>query len=240
MIGAGLILLGAFAGISGWVLLRRSGTAWRVGRILASAPTRTIGEIVAGTARGEVGYVRVHGRIDSDEEFTDHEGKPIVYRRRRLQQRAHGSWQTFEDDRQAVPFRLQEAGERVAIDIEALGDGLVVVPREAQGVAADLSEGALGGPLPDLPAETPVRLRVEQVSSVEHATAAGVPRLEPDGSVVLGPGQGRPLVLTTLELDEAMRILGADRRPALLAAAALIASVPVLLVIGVVLLVLGL
>ena len=33
---------GAIAGISGWILLRRSGTGWRVGRILASAPRRRI------------------------------------------------------------------------------------------------------------------------------------------------------------------------------------------------------
>jgi hypothetical protein len=48
---------------------------------------------------------------------------------------------------------------------------------------------------------------VEQVSSVEHATIVGLPRKGPDGRVVIGPGQGRPLILTTLEPDEAMRVL---------------------------------
>ena len=59
---------------------------------------------------------------------------------------------------------------------------------------------------------------IEQVSSVEHATVAGVPTLDPEtGSVRMTAGLGRPLILTTLERDEAMRVLAADgpRRPLL-------------------------
>ena len=59
------------------------------------------------------------------------------------------------------------------------------------------------------------------------------------GATVLGPGLGRPLILTTLELDEAMRILGSDQRRRLLAAAALLAATPVVLLLGIVVLILG-
>ena len=177
----------------------------------------------------EPAYIRVHGRIDSDEEFPGDDGKPLVFRRRRLQQ-ATGArgWQTFDDERLAVPFGLTERGQRVAIDTEALGDGLVVVPRESVGVAADLRRGRRRGRLPDLAPDTPVRLRIEQVSAVDHATAAGVPSLAGDGSVVLGPGLGRPLLLTTLELDEAMRVLARDRRGELLLAVGLLVAAPIL------------
>ena len=64
---------------------------------------------------------------------------------------------------------------------------------------------------PAPPPTTPVRLRVDQVSSVEHAIVLGVPRLDADGEPRLSAGLGRPLVLTTLETDEAMRVLAEGR-----------------------------
>jgi hypothetical protein len=240
MIGLLLVILGLVAGVAGWLLLRRSGTAWRVGRLLAAAPQHSLADAGAMAASGETAYVRLHGRIDSDEEFPDEDGKPLVYRRRRLQQRTRGGWQTFDDERLAVPFRLSERGERVEIDTGSLGDGLIVVPRESEGVAAEVTAEAVSGTLPELPAETPVRLRVEQVSAVDHATAAGVPRQGPDGTVVLGPGLGRPLLLTPLDQDEAMRVLAGDRRSELLVAAGLLAALPILVLLGILAALLGL
>ena len=128
----------------------------------------------------------------------------------------------------------------VEIDAEVLGDGLIVVPRESEGVAADLTADAVSGARPEFPADTPVRLRVEQVSAVDHATAAGVPRRGADGSVVLGPGLGRPLLLTPLEQDEAMRVLAGDRRSELLVAAGLLAAMPILALLGIVAILIGL
>ena len=240
MIGPALIVFGLAAGALGWILLRRGGSGWRVGRLLAAAPQRSLTEAAAIAASGEAAYIRLHGRIDSAEEFPGHDGRPLVFRRRRLQQRSGRSgWQTFDDERLAVPFALAERGERVAIDVGSLGDGLVVVPRESVGVAADLTDEALVGPLPQLPPDRPVRLRIEQISATEHATAAGVPVIGPAGSVVLGPGLSRPLLLTTLELDEAMRVLGSERRTELLVASGLLGATPVLIGIGLIAVVLG-
>ena len=77
-----------------------------------------------------------------------------------------------------------------------------------------------------------MRLRIEQVSAVEHAIAVGVPRRAADGEVRMTEGLGRPLIVTTLEASEAMRILadGRTRRP-LLAAICLVAGL-VLVSIG--------
>ena len=241
MIGAVIIALGLVAGFMGYLLLRRSGDGWRVGRLLAAAPERTLAQAAEVAAAGDEAYVRLHGRIDSDEEFPADDGKPIVYRRRRLQQRSgRSAWQTFDDERLAVPFRLSEKGERVGIDTEALGDGLVVVPRESEGVAADVTAEAVTGTLPQLDPDTPVRLRIEQVSAVDHAIAAGVPRIAQDGSVVLGAGLGRPLVLTTLDLDEAMRVLAGGRRTELLVASGLLIAAPLVIGVGLIALVLDL
>jgi hypothetical protein len=241
MIGPALLVIGLLCGLLGYLLLRRSGTGWRVGRLLAAAPLRSLTEAAAIAARGDQAYIRLHGRVDSDEEFPGDDGKPIVYRRRRLQQRSGRSgWETFDDERLAVPFGLSEKGERVGIDTDGLGDGLVVVPRESEGVASDVSSDAVSGELPHMAPDTPVRLHIELISSVDHATATGVPLLAEDGSVVLGPGLGRPLVLTTLDTDEAMRLLGGGRRGELLAATALLVAAPLVIGVGLIALVLGL
>ena len=241
MIGGALIVFGLLAGLAGYLLLRRSGTGWRVGRLLAGAPERTLAEAAAVAGSGEPAFVRLHGRIDSDEEFPGDDGKPLVYRRRQLQRRTGRSgWETFDDQRLAVPFVLSEKGQRVAIETDALGDGLVVVPRESEGVAADLTADAVAGELPAMEPETPVRLRIEQISAVDHATAAGVPSMADDGTVMLGPGLGRPLVLTTLDQDEAMRVLAGDQRTGLLVASGLLIATPLIIGAGLVATLLGL
>lgn len=240
MIGAALVLAGVASGVVGWLLLRRSGSGWRVGRLLAAAPLRTLEEARALAGADAPAYVKVHGRVDSDEEFPGDGDRPIVYRRRRLQHGGgRGGWRTFDDERTAVPFGLTEKGQRILVDGEALGDGLVVVPRLAEGVAGDLPADGAGdgdGPerpdRPDLPPSTPVRLRIEQVSSIDHATVAGVPRLDDAGQAIIGPGLGRPLILTTLEPEEAMRVLASERRGELLLASGLLVAAPLIVLAG--------
>ena len=228
MMGPIFLLVALACAVGGWASLRRSGRGWRVGRLLSAAPEHSLAEATAVATRREDTYVRLHARIDSDEEFPGDDDEPLVFRRRRLQRRVprpigSGGWQTFDDERLAVPFRLTQRDQRVAIEVDALADGLVVVPRVSIGVVADLSGEAAVGGLSELAPQTPVRLRLEQISTVDHATACGVPRLAITGETVLGPGRGRPLILTTLELDEAMRVLGSEQRGSLRVAAGLLA-----------------
>ena len=244
MIGPLLLLAGIVSLVAGWWLLRRSGSSWRIGRLLSAAPQRSLAEAQALASDGARAYVRLHGRVDSGEEFPGDDGAPLVFRRRRLQRRearllSGPAWHTFDDERLAVPFGLAERGERVGLDVDALGDGLVVVPRLAEGSAIDVTSVDPAGPAQDMAPETPVRLRIEQVATSDHVTACGVPRLGDDGTVVLGPGLGRPLVLTTLALDEAMRVLGAEQRRSLVVAAGLLVAAPLAVAAGLLLVVLG-
>ncbi len=235
MMGLLVILIGLVLGAAGWLLLRRSGFGWRIGRLLAAAPHRSLAEAHDIASSGQPAYVRLHGRIESDEEFPGEGGAPVVFRRKRLDRRiGRSGWETFDDERLAVPFGLSEHGERVAIDVDALGDGLVVVALVSEGVASELPDDATVTPRPPLPPETPVRLRIEQVSAVDHATATGVLRTGAAGEVVMGPGLGRPLVLTTLDVDEAMRVLASDQRRALLLASASLVAAPILVIVGII------
>jgi hypothetical protein len=204
------VLAGIAALVAGVLVLRTYGPSFRVGRLLAATPQVSIAEAVA-LAGGPPRYVKISGRIDSEDAFEDDAHRPLVFRRTRLQLRQGERWVAFEDDRQRVPFVVREGLDGIGVDDAALDTGLVVVPRESVGTAADVADRVPPGTQPT----TLVRLRVDQVSSVEHAIVLGVPGLDGAGEPRLSAGLGRPLILTTLEPDEAMRVLaeGERRRP---------------------------
>lgn len=202
----GVTLLGV-----GIAVLRSFGPRYRVGRLLAATPIVTVAEALA-LADGPRRYVGVQGRIDAEEEFEDDARRPLVLRRTRIQIARGGSWTTVDEDRRAVAFEIREGLDAIGVDGDALDDGLVVTPRESTGIAADLGDRVPAGTAPS----TPARLRVEQLSSVEHAIVLGVPtRVAGGGPIRMRAGLGRPLILTTLEPAEAMRVLtgGRSRRP---------------------------
>lgn len=230
MIGPLLLVVGVACAVVAAVLLRGVGSAYRIGRTLSAAPEWSLGEVIAmarepaaaasATNAPSARYVRVRGRISSEDEFPDEHDRPLVYRRVRLQTpRGRGSWLTFQDDRTAVRFGIEERDTYLAVDIDALGDGLVVVPRIAEGFARDLPEQPDGGILaPD----DRVRMRIDQLSAVEHAIVAGVPVVGSGGEPTMTAGAGRPLIVTPLLPGEAMRILGAERRRTVQVAAGLL------------------
>jgi hypothetical protein len=229
---AGVLALG----LAGW-LLRSIGTPWRVARLLAAAPELPIADVVAVADARPVRYVRTRGRINSDEEFPDEAQRPLVFRRIRVQRLAGRAldggrrWQTLYERRLAVPFRVEERGAQVGVDGDALGDGLVVIPRESEGVAGDLPDDLAASLEARLAPETPVRLRIDQVSAVEHAMVAGMPVRAADGKVTLTAGTGRPLIVSTVEPAAAMRLLAAGhRRTAMTAAVLLVAGLGLLAV----------
>jgi hypothetical protein len=211
------IVLGLVALGGGMYVLRSFGPRYRIGRLLAATPTVGVGEarqLAGGAAR----YVAIQGRIDAEDEFEDDAHRPLVLRRARIQLRRGSDWVTANDHTTAVDFAIREGLDSIAVDHAALDTGLVVVPRESVGIAGDAPDQVPAG----TPSDTPMRLLVEQVSSVEHAIVLGVPTAgQDDGSVRMAAGLGRPLILTTLDRPEAMRVLaaGGPRRPLIAALA---------------------
>jgi hypothetical protein len=222
------LIAGVLALATGYLVLRSFGPRYRVGRLLATTPRVSVAEALSLARDGRAAYVRVDGRIDSESEFEGPAHEPLVLRLTRFQDRFRGGWRTYELGREVVPFVINEGLSSIAIDGERIDEGLVVVPRIAEGTAAEAGDRAPAGAEP----ERPVRAVVEQVTSVDHATILGVP-LDGDGGPRLTAGLGRPLVLSTLAgPSEAMRILveGSTLRPRV--AAILFALGAVLLVIA--------
>jgi hypothetical protein len=199
LLAAGLVAFAAAAAI-----LRSFGRGYRVGRLLAVAPQVSVAEAIRRADSGKPGYVRVDGRIDSDAEFEDADHKPLVLRRTTIDWRpaAGGSWTRFDTRVEAVPFVIREGLDEISVDGEAIGEGLVTIPRQSVGQARDIQALTDAGVDPDAEA----RLQVDLLSTVDHGTVLGVPVRTADG-VKMGPGLGRPLIISTLEGDEAMRTL---------------------------------
>jgi hypothetical protein len=221
--------------IAGALVLRTYGSNLRVGRLLATTPTVTVAEARVLAVDGRPRYVKVSGRIDAEDEFEDDAHRPLVFRRTRLQVRLDRGWVSFEDRRERVRFDVREGLDSIAVDDAALDTGLVVIPRESVGTAADVADRVPPGTAPD----AVVRLRIDQVSSIEHAIVLGVPGLGDDGQPRLTAGLGRPLVLTTLETDEAMRVLADGRPRRTVVAVACLAGGLALVVVAVVLAAIG-
>lgn len=211
------------------LLLRALGPRVRLGRLLSAAPEVSIEEALE-LAAGPPVYVRVNGRVSSDEEFPDENDRPLVFRRTRIDVRGADSarggstprWRRLIDEREAVPFGVESRSAFLAIDETALSDGLVAIPRQADGRVADLTPD-LASAAAGLGADTPVRLMIEQVSAVEHITACGRPEMR-DGKPILTAGLGRPLIVTSLDQPAAMRILASGARRRVAAAGILVAT----------------
>jgi hypothetical protein len=219
-----LAAAGAVALVLAGVILSSFGPRYRIARLLATTRKVSIAEAKRLADEGHRAYVRVDGRIDSEEDFEGPDHQPLVYRRVRLEARRGNAWRPFEDHRQTVPFAVNEGLDSIGVDVDRLDRGLVVVPRESVGTAADLADRVPDG----TPPETAVRARIEQVSSVEHAIVLGYPTAASIGPTMTS-GSSRPLVLTVLEPDEAMRVLAAGGRGRTRAAAALIGAAAILL-----------
>ncbi len=228
------LIAGFVALVVGVMVLRTYGPNYRIGRLLAATPEVSVAE-ARSLAGGRPRYVRIQGRIDAEDEFEDEVHRPLVFRRTRVEMQRDGRWVAFDDRRERVRFEVREGLDGIVVDDAALDTGLVVVPRESVGTAADVADRVT----PDTAPATPVRLRVEQVSSVEHAIVLGVPGLDAAGEPRLSAGMGRPLVLTTLDAGEAMRVLAEGRPQRILLATLCLAGGLLLLTVGLVLAVVG-
>ena len=154
-------------------------------------------------------YVGVLGRVDSTEDCEDEDDRPLVLRRRRLElRRGPPLGRRSRTSARSSRSPSTRTWTSIAVDGDALDEGLVVVTRESVGTAADLGDRVPDGTAP----ETPARYRLDLLSSVDHALVMGVPTMDPERGPILRPGLGRPLILTNLEPKEAIRMLAEGRR----------------------------
>jgi len=217
---------------------RRGGTRTRAARLMAGvAPISPREALLVGDGH----YLAVSGNIDAAEAFEDESHRPLVYRRERVLIADGATWREVEHVVRSVPFVISDGDHSLTIDAAQLGDGLVVIERQWDGSVAELAaahrdyqnpeSAALVAQLASAAPTTGARVILEQISTLDRGTAAGLLR----GGALTAGGAGQPLVLTTLDRREALRILGSGQRASL--AAGLLTLL--LLIAGLLLLLIG-
>jgi hypothetical protein len=212
LIGAALIALGL-------LLSRRTDVRTRAGQLLAGlSPITPTEALKLAALRGESSpYLAIKGSIDAPEIFEDEHHRPLVYRRERVSIADEGGWRVIDTAERSLPFVISDPSSAIRISTDDLADGLVVVERRWEGSVAELhaagreyqsaETAALVAAIAASDPSRQARVGLEQISNLDRATAAG--QLV-DGE--LRAGAGRPLVVTTLERAEALRLLGAEGR----------------------------
>ncbi len=233
--GVGPLLLstvGFVALVVATTILRSFGPRYRIGRLLAVAPHVSVAEARALAEQGTQRYVRINGRIDSEDDWEDDDHRPLVLRRTAYAWRAKAGarWRAFDAKLEVVPFVVREGLDEIAVDAAQIAEGLVTVPRQRVGTAADLEAMTAAGIDPAAEA----RMEIGYVSTVDHAAVLGVPQRGKDGQLVIAPGLGRPLIISILEDEEAMRVLtgGATNRSRIAVAALITAGICFAIAVG--------
>jgi len=236
-----LAVMGVALIVAGLLFSRRTDARTRAGQLLAGlspiSPTEALK--LAALRGGAAPYLAIKGSIDAPEIFEDEHHRPLVYRRERVSVADEGGWRVIDTAERSLPFVVSDPSNSISIATADLADGLVVVERRWEGSVADLHAAGREYQRPEtaalvaaLAASDPTRrarVGLEQISNLDRATAAG--------QLVNGElraGVGRPLVVTTLERAEALRLLGTEGRGRLASSTLALAllTLGVLLLIG--------
>ena len=214
-----LIVVGVLLVIFGLLLSRRADERTRAGQLLAGlSPVSPTEALRIAALRGESSpYLAIKGSIDAPEIFEDENHRPLVFRRERVSIADEGGWRVIDVAVRSLPFVISDPSSAIRISGTDLADGLLVVERRWEGSVAELhaagreyQQAEAASLVAAIAARDPsrhARVSLEQISSLDRATAAG--HLV-DGE--LRADAGRPLVVTTLERAEALRLLGSEGR----------------------------
>jgi len=234
-------LIGAALLVIGLLLSRRTDARTRAGQLLAGlSPISPTEALKLAALRGESApYLAIKGSIDAPEIFEDEHHRPLVFRRERVSIADEGGWRVIDTAERSLPFVVSDPSNSISIATADLADGLVVVERRWEGSVAELhaagreyqrpETAALVAALATSDPTRGARVGLEQISNLDRATAAG--QLV-DGE--LRAGAGRPLVVTTLERADALRLLGGEARGRLVSSTLALAllAIGLLLLLG--------
>jgi hypothetical protein len=226
---APIALLAAAALLAGGlVAIRVSGAQPGIARRLAGARQVRVGDLLAG---GELPSrpVRVLGRIRCPDPIVTGRDERLVALHRDVQVKPPGgAWRSIERIRESRGFELWDHDGSIPLDAADAAEPLIVLPHIWRGTTAELDDashraavarlGAVAGEA--WPARSVTRMvsvveRLLVLASVQRAPGEPNGPGEPDGLVRLRPPPGGYLI-SGLELDDAMRLLGGHRRGLLL------------------------
>jgi hypothetical protein len=226
---AGVLLL-----LLGQALIRRSGARPAIARRLAGARQVRVGELLDLDPGGPLPRrpVRVLGRVRCAEPIVTSEDDRLVAFHRDVEvATSRGGWRSIERLRETRSFELWDHDGSLQIDPSQAAEPLVVLPHVWSGPVEDLDE-TYGEAVARVKAEqghpTGGRATTRMVSVVDRLLVLTNITRDEEGRIALAPPHGG-YVISALELEDAMRLLGGPRPRLMLAGTASVALSVVLL-----------
>ena len=245
MLPAWLALGGCLLLAGGQLLMRRSGARPTMGRRLAGARQLRVGELLDLAPGHPLPQrpVRVVGRIRCAEPVVTSQDDRLVALHRDVEVATpRGQWRSIERLRETRSFELWDHDGSLEVDPAQAAEPLVVLPHVWSGSVTELDE-AYAAALARVTAEQGppmlARASTRMVSIVDRLLLLAAITRTADGRIALAPPPGGYIV-SALDLDDAMRLLGGPHPRLMLAATAAMAVAFALLGVAAVLLVVGL
>lgn len=219
----GLLLLAA-----GLLSVRRSGARPAMARRLAGAREVRVGELLDLEPGDPLPPrpVRVTGRIRCAEPIVTRDGDRLVAFHRDVQvMPVRGGWRSVERLRETRSFELWDHDGSLPIDPASAADPLIVLPHVWDGSPDELDE-SYAAALSRVTAEEGTlrgaRATTRMLSVIDRILVLASVRRDENGAVALIPPRGG-YIISSLELDDAMRLLGGPRSRMMLGGTVLVA-----------------
>ena len=216
----GVALLGG-----GLAAIRSSGARPGIGRRFAGARQVAVGTLLDPDVAASLPSrpVRTAGRIRCPEPFVTPQGDRLVAFHRDVEVAVpRGTWRNIERLRETRSFELWDHDGWMTVDPAQAAEPLLSLPRVWEGDVAELDEGYRPA-IERLAAEgarpTRARATTRMLSVVDRLLVLAEVHLSPSGGPSLVAPRGGYLI-SNLDLDAAMRLLGGPHRERLLAGAA--------------------
>jgi hypothetical protein len=224
-----LLLLGLAAALAiiGVLLIRASGSHLSTGRRLGGARGVRVGDLLDMETLPDR-PVRVAGRVRCPDPMVTASDERLVALHRDIDVRlGNGRWRTIERLRETRGVELWDHDGSLTLDLSNAAEPLVCIPHVWRGEVAELQDDGHMAAVRRLEQEglppDAARSVTRSISIVDRLIVLAHPVRAPDGRVTLEPPDGG-FIVSSLELPDAMRLLGGRRRRWLLAGAALVAA----------------
>lgn len=230
----GLALGGVLLLVLGLALIRRSGARPAIARRLAGARQVRVGELLDLVPARPLPprAVRVLGRIRCAEPIvTSQDDRLVAFHRDVEVATSRGGWRSIERLRETRSFELWDHDGSLQLDPAQAAEPLVVLPHVWSGPIEELDETyaeALARVTAEQGPPTGARAATRMVSVVDRLLVLANVTRDADGRIALAPPRGG-YVISAMELEDAMRLLGGPRPRLMLVGMASVALSIVLL-----------
>lgn len=205
-------LLGPVLLIGGLLTLKGSGARISMARRLGGAREMKVGTLLDATEL-PARPVRLAGRVRCADPLVSDNDERLVAWHRDVEVRTRKGWRSIEHRRETRSFQLWDHDGALTVEPAQAAEPLIAIPHTWNGSPADLDETyqpaiarleTQAGPI------TAARAETRMIGVIDRLLVLA--RVERDGAGVRMQPPPGGYVISTMELDEAMRLLGGPRR----------------------------